>query len=81
MLNLASIIQLQSCSPTVSGVFGSWQWNGFMFGPVLSTLAAYVNQDMVDEACRKVDSIGDQETYYSRSWMVLASMMLNGAVA
>jgi hypothetical protein len=61
-------------------VFEAWQWNGFIFGPVLSTLVAYDNQDMIDKACNKVGNI-DQETYYSLSWMVLASMILNGAVA
>ena len=34
---------------------------------------------MIDEACRKVGDING-ESYYARSWMVLSTMTLNGAV-
>ena len=34
---------------------------------------------MIDEACRKVGYING-ESYYARSWMVLSTMTLNGAV-
>ena len=72
--------QVEACSPFVSNVFGSWYWNGFIYGPVLSTLVAFERQDMLDEACLKVGSF-DQESYYSRSWKVLSFMTLNGSVA
>ena len=52
-----------------------------MYGPVLSTLVAFDNQDMIDGACAEVGAIGDGESYYSRSWLVISTMTLNGAVA
>ena len=52
-----------------------------MYGPVLSSVVAYDNQDMIDAACAKVGSIPSGESYYSRSWLVISSMTLNGAVA
>ena len=65
----------------MSNVFGSWIWNGFIFGPVLSALVAYDDQDMIDEACSKVATDIGTQSYYSRSWMAISTMTLNGAVA
>lgn len=65
----------------MSNVFGSWIWNGFIFGPVLSALVAYSDQDMIDAACSKVATDIGTQSYYSRSWMVISTMTLNGAVA
>jgi len=72
----------------VSNVFGSWMWNGFIFGPVYSTLVsqiadesfqgrAFTQQNMVDAAC---DLVSDRTnlSYYPRSWLVISAMTLNG---
>merc|ERR1712176_1748915 len=36
---------LEACSPMVSNVFGSWQWNYFISAPVLSTLVSAISED------------------------------------
>lgn len=82
---------LKECSPIVSNVFGSWWLNGFIFGPVLSTLGtkitdnaleskSFSQQTMIDVACKKVNDIASDTSYYARSWQVLTSMTLNGNV-
>merc|ERR1711862_97851 len=81
---------LEACSPIVSNVFGSWQWNGFIFAPVYSTLASEIGsdyfsgksfnqQDMVDAACGLVSETDG--TYFSLSWKVIGQMTLNGDVS
>jgi hypothetical protein len=83
---------LEECSPIVNNVFGSWWWNGFIFGPVLSTLGtkipndsfqgkSFSQQTMIDVACEKVNTISSGTSYYPRSWQVLSTMTLNGDVA
>merc|ERR1712226_1715741 len=85
---------LQPCSPDpghVSNVFGSWAWNGFIFGPVYSTLVSkipqeeflgksFTQQDMIDKACIAVNDM-ENLSYYPLSWQVIAKMTLNGDVA
>eukprot|EP00586_Coscinodiscus_wailesii_P022577 CAMPEP_0172518660 /NCGR_PEP_ID=MMETSP1066-20121228/290949_1 /TAXON_ID=671091 /ORGANISM="Coscinodiscus wailesii, Strain CCMP2513" /LENGTH=1115 /DNA_ID=CAMNT_0013301091 /DNA_START=657 /DNA_END=4001 /DNA_ORIENTATION=- len=82
---------LGSCSPIVSKVFDSWQWNYFISAPVLSTLVAGISQEqfadktfnqqaMVDAACEHVSDTVNQ-SYYPLSWQVIAKMTLNGEVA
>merc|ERR1711862_205237 len=82
---------LQACSPIVSNVFGSWQWNYFISAPVFSTLVGGINtqsfdgknfdqQTMVDAACNRVTDTANQ-SYYPLSWQVIAQMTLNGEVA
>ena len=85
---------LQDCSTGpgyVSNIFGSWQFNGFIFGPVYSSLVTEIDEalfadksfsqeDMVDAACeivKETDGLG----YYPLSWQVLATMTLNGSAA
>jgi len=75
---------LQTCS-YVSSIFSSWKYNGFMFGPVYSTLAAQANsmteseqQKLVNAACLRVGVIPNSATYYSKSWQVISMMTLNG---
>merc|ERR1712048_642054 len=81
---------LEACSPIVSNVFGSWQWNGFIFAPVYSTLASEIasdyfsgksfnQQDMVDAACGLVSETDG--SYFSLSWKVIGQMTLNGDVS
>merc|ERR1712157_643295 len=36
---------LEGCSPIVSNVFGSWQWNYFISAPVFSTLVGGISED------------------------------------
>jgi len=83
---------LEACSPMVSNVFYSWWWNGFIFGPVLSTLGTKIadgpfqdtgfsQQTMIDVACNKVNVIDSETTYFARSWQVLSMMTLNGDIA
>eukprot|EP00521_Asterionellopsis_glacialis_P003008 CAMPEP_0195261998 /NCGR_PEP_ID=MMETSP0706-20130129/9495_1 /TAXON_ID=33640 /ORGANISM="Asterionellopsis glacialis, Strain CCMP134" /LENGTH=1208 /DNA_ID=CAMNT_0040315999 /DNA_START=57 /DNA_END=3683 /DNA_ORIENTATION=+ len=85
---------LQDCSSDpgyVSNVFGSWMWNGFIFGPVYSTLISQIptekfngksfnQQTMIDKACLAVDDMSNL-SYYPLSWQVIAKMTLNGDVA
>lgn len=82
---------LQACSPTVSNVFESWQWNYFVSAPVFSTLVGGIDpelfdgknfdqQIMVDAACDRVSHTANQ-SYYPLSWQVIAQMTLNGEVA
>jgi hypothetical protein len=82
---------LEACSPAVSNVFGSWQWNYFISAPVFSTLVGGISQDefvgklfdqqaMVDAACERV-SVTENQSYYPLSWQVIAKMTLNGDVA
>ena len=82
---------LQACSPMVSNVFGSWQWNYFISAPVFSTLVGGINTDsfdgkdfdqqtMIDAACDRVSDTANQ-SYYPLSWQVIAQMTLNGEVA
>ena len=77
----------------MTDIFSNWWWNGFIFGPVLSTLGmemdddslfdglSFTQQTMIDAACEKVSSIAASTTYYSRSWQVLSTMTLNGDIA
>merc|ERR1712232_321961 len=83
---------LETCE-YVTNIFSNWWWNGFIFGPVLSTLGmemsddtlfdglGYTQQTMIDAACKKVSTIQSGTTYYSRSWQVLSTMTLNGDIA
>merc|ERR1712157_109113 len=78
---------LQTCS-FVSSVFGSWRFNGFIFGPVYSTLAVEATsmttntqQDLVNAACQYVGNIASSGTNYSKSWQVISMMTLNGDMA
>jgi len=82
---------LQPCSPIVSNVFQSWQWNYFISAPVFSTLVSGIDtesfdgkifdqQIMVDAACDRVSDTANQ-SYYPLSWQVIAQMTLNGEVA
>merc|ERR1711902_180606 len=82
---------LEACSPMVSNVFGSWQWNYFISAPVLSTLVSAISEDrftaksfdqqaMVDAACEHVSDTANQ-SYYPLSWQVIAMLTLNGEVA
>jgi len=82
---------LQACSPIVSNVFGSWQWNTFISAPVYSTLVSEIGsnyfsgksfnqQDMVDAACGRVSETNNQG-YYGLSWQVIGQMTLNGDVS
>jgi len=82
---------LEACSPLVSNVFGSWQWNYFISAPVFSTLVSGISQPkfvgklfdqqaMVDKACEHVSDTENQ-SYYPLSWQVIAKMTLNGDVA
>eukprot|EP00566_Odontella_aurita_P036575 CAMPEP_0113569684 /NCGR_PEP_ID=MMETSP0015_2-20120614/24549_1 /TAXON_ID=2838 /ORGANISM="Odontella" /LENGTH=821 /DNA_ID=CAMNT_0000472379 /DNA_START=510 /DNA_END=2972 /DNA_ORIENTATION=- /assembly_acc=CAM_ASM_000160 len=81
---------LQTCEG-VTAIFGNWRNEGFMFGPVYSSLVSpmpassfkgksYSQQDMVDSACEATSNIGVEVYYYPRSWMVLATMTLNGGL-
>jgi len=76
---------LESCDPIVSSVFPSWRYNGFIFGPVYSTLAVQSTsmsteeqQALVNSACSIVRNIPG--SYYARSWQVISMMTLNGDV-
>merc|ERR1711862_216917 len=82
---------LEACSPIVSNVFGSWQWNYFISAPVFSTLVSGINseifndksfdqQTMINAACDRVSDTANQG-YYPLSWQVIAQMTLNGEVA
>jgi len=82
---------LEACSPIVTNVFSSWQWNQFISAPVYSTLASEIGsshfsgksfnqQDMVDAACGRVSQT-DGLSYYGLSWQVIAQMTLNGDVS
>merc|ERR1712119_122465 len=82
---------LQACSPIVSNVFGSWQWNYFISAPVFSTLIGKIKsehfngksfdqQTMINAACGRVSDTANQG-YYPLSWQVIAQMTLNGEVA
>merc|ERR1712232_94323 len=75
---------LQTCS-YVNSIFSSWKYNGFMFGPVYSTLAVQANsmttseqQKLVNVACQRVGNIPNSGTYYAKSWQVISMMTLNG---
>jgi chitinase len=72
----------------VNAIFSGWKWNGFMFGPVYSSLAlgssnisSSEQQTMVEAAGMKVNNISNSLSYYSLSWQVIAIITLNGDVA
>jgi len=82
---------LEACSPIVSNVFNSWQWNYFISAPVFSTLVGKIKseyftgksfdqQTMINAACGRVSDTANQG-YYPLSWQVIAQMTLNGEVA
>jgi len=82
---------LEACSPIVSNVFNSWQWNYFISAPVFSTLVGKIKsehftgksfdqQTMINAACGRVSNTANQG-YYPLSWQVIAQMTLNGEVA
>merc|ERR1712161_162499 len=63
----------------------SWKYNGFMFGPLYSTLSVQATsmttsaqQKLVNVACQRVGNIGNSATYYAKSWQVISMMTLNG---
>merc|ERR1719205_462563 len=75
---------LQTCS-YVTAIFNSWRYNGFMFGPVYSTLAVKATsmttpeqQKRLNAACQRVGNIPNSASYYSKSWHVISMMTLNG---
>merc|ERR1711982_265831 len=56
---------LQTCSH-VTSIFSSWKYNGFMFGPLYSTLSVQATsmttssqQKLVNAACQRVGNIGN----------------------
>merc|ERR1712190_252824 len=78
---------LQTCS-YVTSIFNSWRYNGFIFGPVYSTLAVKATsmttseqQKLVNAACGLVGNIPNSASYYSKSWQVISMMTLNGDAA
>jgi len=81
---------LQGCDH-VDSVFGSWNFIGFIFGPVYSALVAKIpdelfqgksfsQQTMVDVTCDIASDIAPSESYYARSWQVISTMTLNGGL-
>jgi len=75
---------LQTCS-YVTSIFNSWRYNGFIFGPVYSTLAVKATsmttseqQKRLNAACQRVGNIPNSASYYSKSWHVISMMTLNG---
>jgi len=75
---------LQTCS-YVTSIFGSWRYNGFMFGPVYSTLVVQATsmttseqQKRLNAACLRVANIPNSASYYAKSWQVISIMTLNG---
>lgn len=79
---------LQTCrAPNTSQdirPFGGWDNNAFIFGPTYSSLIAAppsvpYAQEMVDAAAKRLagDLSGD---YYARSWNLISSLMLSGAM-
>ena len=71
----------------VETVLGDWIYNGFMLGPVASTLTvppassgeAEAQQTALDHAASLLTSMEVQD-YYSGSWIAIASVTLNGAL-
>lgn len=88
---LLSKDMISSCDHVTSVSNGDFWWkDGFMFGPLYSTLVhhasdelfqgkSFTQQTMVDTACNITSNVAG--TYYSRSWNVLSTMTLNGDVA
>ena len=81
---------LQGCDH-VSTVFESWQFNGFIFGPVYSVLVSHITEDafqgksftqqnMIDISCDIVSEIPESVSYFARSWQVISTMTLNGDI-
>jgi len=75
---------LQTCS-YVTSIFSSWKYNGFIFGPVYSTLVVKGSsmttseqQQLVNAACQRVGNIPNSAAYYAKSWQVISMMTLNG---
>jgi len=78
---------LQTCS-YVTSIFNSWRYNGFIFGPVYSTLVVKATtmteseqQKLVNAACDRVGNIPNSASYYAKSWQVISMMTLNGDAA
>jgi hypothetical protein len=79
---------LQRCrAPNTSNdivPFGGWDTNAFIFGPTFSSLIAAPTslqnaQEMVDAAGQKLASSLAND-YYARSWNLISSLMLSGAM-
>jgi len=77
---------LETCA-YVNSVFSSWRSNGFIFGPLYSTLVVpsssmttVKQQKLVNAACQLVGGISSSESYYSKSWKVISMMTLNGSM-
>ena len=66
-------------------MFGDWQNNAFIYGPTYSTLIGassdIVNAEaMIDAAGKKLGDYSLPESYFPRSWAMIANLMLNGAM-
>jgi len=75
---------LQTCSH-VTSIFGYWKYNGFIFGPLYSTLVVQgtsmttsEQQQLVNAACLRVGDIPNSASYFAKSWQVISMMTLNG---
>lgn len=63
-------------------IFSDWLYNGFIYGPTLSALIAgsfEEDMDMVDAAGSFL-SEDIPSSYYARCWVLLANLMLSGAM-
>uniref|UniRef100_A0A7S1GL85 Cellulase n=1 Tax=Cyclophora tenuis TaxID=216820 RepID=A0A7S1GL85_CYCTE len=79
---------LNSCNLDTAGmitIFGSWQYNAFIYGPTFSSLivpsnniAAATQQNMIDDAGTRL-AADTSSSYYPRAWKLLSILMLNGA--
>lgn len=62
-------------------VFSSWIYNGFIYGPTLSALVSGTSDDAdMMAAAGDVLSANLPTSYYSRIWVLLANLMLSGAI-
>eukprot|EP00536_Pseudo-nitzschia_multiseries_P014283 jgi/Psemu1/214306/e_gw1.683.4.1 len=65
-------------------MFGNWQSNAFIYGPTYTALIAASSD--IGNAAAMVDAAGTilgnalPSSYYSRSWAMIANLMLNGAM-
>jgi len=65
---------------------------GFMYGPLYSVLSnklpdpifanlTFVQKDMVDVSCYLLGVSVENQSYYSKTWQILSTLMLNGDIA
>ena len=69
-------------------IFSDWLSNSFIYGPIFCALIVPTDvmsvskqQALLDQAGSLLSSDGLPASYYSRCWVLLANLAINGAIA